>query len=125
MIETNRYAEQYTNQRGNLFPFRFPVRSWVPVTENKICVVFGLFLLMGIVQKLTVRSYFSKKRVLSTPGFSDVIGRERFELIRRFLHLFDSNRLPGASETIHNLSYHISSQPKIYIIIFTKAEHRT
>ena len=74
MIETNRYAEQYTNQRGNLFPFRFPVRSWVPVTENKICVVFGLFLLMGIVQKLTVRSYFSKKRVLSTPGFSDVIG---------------------------------------------------
>ena len=34
MIETNRYAKQYKNQRGNLVPFQPPVWSWVPVTEN-------------------------------------------------------------------------------------------
>ena len=92
MIETNRYAEQYKNQRGNLFPFWSPVRSWIPVTENDIRVVFGLFLLMGIIQKPTARSYFSRKRVLLTPGFWDVIGREKFELICRFLHFVDNDK---------------------------------
>jgi hypothetical protein len=57
VIETNRYAEQYIIQRGNLFTFRSPVRSWVPVTENEIYVLLGLFLLMGMVQKPTMRSY--------------------------------------------------------------------
>jgi hypothetical protein len=93
VIETNRYAEQYIIQRGNLFTFRSPVRSWVPVTENEIHVLLGLFLLMGMVQKPTMRSYFSKKRVLSTPGFADVISRERFELICKFLHFIDNDSL--------------------------------
>jgi hypothetical protein len=29
--------------------------------------------LMGIAQKPTVRSHFSTRRVISTPGFSDII----------------------------------------------------
>jgi len=74
--ETNRYAKQYKNTRGNLFSFRSLVRSWTPVTESKIYTVFDLFLLMGIVQKPTARSYFLKSRVISTPGFADVISRD-------------------------------------------------
>jgi hypothetical protein len=85
VIETNRYSEQYKIQRGNLLTFWSPVHSWVPVIEIEIYVVLGLFLLMGIVQKPTMRSYFSKKSVLPTPGFADVISRERFELICKFL----------------------------------------
>ena len=53
-----------------------------------------LFLFMGIVQKPTVRSYFSKSRVISTPGFADVIIRERFELICKFLHFTENESLP-------------------------------
>ena len=56
VIETNRYAEQYKNARGNLFPFRSFVRSWTPVTENEIYTVLGLFLPMGIVQSQHGRS---------------------------------------------------------------------
>jgi len=41
--ETNRYAEQYKNARGNLFSFRSLVRSWTPVTESEIYTVLGLF----------------------------------------------------------------------------------
>ena len=55
--ETNRYAEQYKNSRGNLFSFRSLVRSWTPVTKSEIYTVLGLFLLMGIVQKPTARSW--------------------------------------------------------------------
>jgi len=51
----------------------------------------GLLLLMDIVQKPTARSYFSKRRVISTP---DVISRERFELICKFWHFIDIESLP-------------------------------
>jgi hypothetical protein len=37
--ETNMYAHQYQNSRGNLFSFRSPVRSWCPVTDNEMHVV--------------------------------------------------------------------------------------
>ena len=56
--ETNRYTQQYKNARGNLFSCRSLVRSSTPVTESEIYTVLGLFLLMGIVQKPTARSYF-------------------------------------------------------------------
>jgi len=49
---------------------------------------------MGIVQKPTARSYFLKRRVISKPGFADVISRERFELICKFLHFIDNESLP-------------------------------
>ena len=55
--------------------------------------ILGLFLLMGIVQKPTARSYVSKRRVISTPGFADVISRERFELICKFFNFIDNERL--------------------------------
>jgi len=70
------------------------VRSWTPVKESEIHTVLGLFLLMGIVQKPTARSYFSKRRVISTPGFADVISRERFELICKILYFIDNESLP-------------------------------
>ena len=78
--ETNRYAEQYMNARGNLFTFRSPFHKWTPVTTDEIYRILGQFLLMGIIQKSTVKSYFSKRGIMSTPGFSDVISRERYEI---------------------------------------------
>ena len=50
---------------------------------------------MGIVQKPAARSYFSKRRVISTPEFADVISRERVELICKFLHFIDNESLPA------------------------------
>ena len=70
------------------------MRSPRPVTESEIYTVLGLFLLIGIVKKPTASSYFSKRRVISTPGFADVISRERFELICKFLHFIDNENLP-------------------------------
>jgi len=49
---------------------------------------------MGIVHKPAARSYFSKRRVISTPEFADVISRERFELISKFLHFIGNESLP-------------------------------
>jgi len=65
-----------------------------PCQKSEIHTVLGLFLLMGIVQKPTARSYFSKRRVISTPEFAAVIIRERIELICKFLHFKDNESLP-------------------------------
>ena len=91
--ETKRYAE-YKNAQCNLFSFRSLVRSWTLVRESEIYAVLGLFLLMGNVQKPIVRLYSLKGRVISTPGFADVISRERFELICKLLHFIDNESLP-------------------------------
>jgi hypothetical protein len=89
--ETNRYAEQFLH--GHELSVSSPARAGKPVTDGEIYVVLGLFMLMGIVQKPTLRSYFTTKRVISTPGFRDVITRDRFELICRFLHFIDSETI--------------------------------
>jgi hypothetical protein len=65
-------------------------RAWKPVTEGKIYVVLGLFILMGIIQKPTLRSYFTTKRVISTPGFGDIITGDRLEVIYECLHFANS-----------------------------------
>jgi hypothetical protein len=80
VVETNHYAEQFMNSRGRLFSFKSIVRQWTPVTENEIYAVLGLYLLMGFIQKPTLQTYFSRKRILSTTGFGDVISRDRFKL---------------------------------------------
>jgi hypothetical protein len=88
--ETNTYAQQFIC--GKVFPLRSPARQWVPVTVNEMYVVIALFLLMGIISKPTLNSYFSPKRLLYTPAFPDVISRDRFQLICKFLHFNDNSK---------------------------------
>jgi hypothetical protein len=50
-------------------------------------------MLMGIIQKPTLRSYFTTKRVISTPGFGDIMTRERLEIICKCLHFSDNESI--------------------------------
>jgi uncharacterized membrane protein len=52
------------------------MRDWKPVSEDEIYVVLALFMLMGIVQKPTLQSYFSKNSVLAIPVFGCVISMD-------------------------------------------------
>jgi hypothetical protein len=48
---------------------------------------FGLVFAMGIVKKLSDASYCETKRnVTETPGFAEIISRNRFQLILIYLH---------------------------------------
>jgi hypothetical protein len=66
------------------------------VTEEEIYIVLGLFMLMGIIQKPTLRSYFTTKRLISTPGFRDVMTRETLEIICKFLHFTDNESISNS-----------------------------
>jgi hypothetical protein len=58
--------------------------------KGKIYTVLGLFMLMSIIQKPTLRSYFTTKILISTPGFRDITTQERLEIICKFLHFADN-----------------------------------
>jgi hypothetical protein len=57
--ETNRYMDWCLC--GHELSTRLPDRPCKPVTEGEIYVVLGLFMHMGIIQKPTLRSYFTTK----------------------------------------------------------------
>jgi len=71
---------------GDKLLTKSPARTWKPATEGDVYVVLGLFMLMGIILTPTLRSYFTTKRVISTPGFGDIIRRYRPELIYKLLY---------------------------------------
>jgi hypothetical protein len=50
-------------------------------------------MLMGIVQKPTLRSYFTTKRLISTPECRDIMTRERLEIICKFLDFADNESI--------------------------------
>ena len=58
-------------------------------------------MLMGIVYKPTIHMYWSIDEIYSTPIFSDVMSRNRFTLIIKFLHFNDN--LDPQDENCHRL----------------------
>jgi len=57
------------------------MRDWKPVSKDEMYVVLAIFMLMGIIQKPKLRSYFSKNYILATPVFGSIISMDRFESI--------------------------------------------
>ena len=88
--ETNRYAHQYIQANAaNLGP-RSTVHRWKDTTASEIKAFLGLCVLMGISYKPRVWMYWSKDSLYSSPIFGQVMARQRFQLILRFLHFQDN-----------------------------------
>lgn len=71
VVETIYYEEKFMNCRGILLSFRSLKKQWALVTEHGIYVVRDFFLLMGIIQKLTLQIYFARERNMSIPSYDD------------------------------------------------------
>ena len=93
--ETNTYAAQKIQARS-FIPLRSRMWDWKPVTNtNEMYVVLAFFMLMGIIQKPTLQSYFSKNCILATPIFGPIISMDRFESICNFMHFNNNRNIPG------------------------------
>jgi hypothetical protein len=55
-------------------------------------MVLALIMLTGIDQKTTLRSNYSKNRLLFSPFFAETLLLERLEAIMRFLHFSDNRK---------------------------------
>lgn len=98
-IQTNKYANDYiTAVAGvNLKPHS-RVRKWEPTNNEEMKTFIGLLLLMGIVKKPDINSYWSRDPLLRTTAFPSVMSRDRFLLILKFWHMSDSSLQPQAND---------------------------
>ena len=88
-------------------------KLWIDVDNDDIWVYFCLVILMGIIKKPFYHMYWSTDCVLSTPIFSRLMRRDRFEQIRSMMRFTDP--LNESSGSLNKLSYflnHLSYQFK-------------
>ena len=102
VTETNRYAAQMSGGTG-LSPFS-RIRNWVDTTVFELFLYFGLLILMGIDRRPKLSMYWSHNFFVNTPAFSALMSRDRFLLIRRFLHFVDNTDYKrGVSEKLFKI----------------------
>lgn len=82
--ETNRYQLQ------NVGPERSKMKSWISLTVEEFKKFLGLSILMGHVLKGLLKNYWSTDPLLSTPIFIQMMTRNRYLQILRYLH-FQNN----------------------------------
>ena len=92
--ETNRFAQQYLDSHPEQAQNHY-LKAWRDVTETK--AFLGIIIMMGITHKYSINSYWSRDELLATPVFSQLISRDRFKLILKFLH-FNNNATYDAND---------------------------
>ena len=93
VTETNRYAEQFLTAVDETTHGNSYVGKWENVTVAEMKKFIGIVLLMGIIYKPSIPMYWSTDELYSTPIFSELMSRNRFQLILKFLH-FNNNLDP-------------------------------
>jgi hypothetical protein len=78
--ETNVYAASKLN--GSV---------WKEVTVDELKLYISLCILMSQHKKSNLNDYWTKRRVISSPIFSETMPRDRFKLISRYLHFSSEN----------------------------------
>ena len=97
--QTNLYARQRQVEKPN--------RKWYPTTSEEIKAFLGINIIMGIDQKPALTHYWSTDPYLGNQGIQSVMPRERFEALNRYLHLNDSEQMPGRDDPAYDPLYKI------------------
>ena len=88
--DTNRFAAQFIESNPEKEDSRY-VGSWTDVTKEEIKAFLAIIIMMGIVHKPDVNSYWSLDELLATLSFSTMMTRDRFKLILKCLHFNDNS----------------------------------
>ena len=110
VTETNRFADQFFQTN----PPSTYTAGWVAVTVDEMKAFIGLVMLMGVVHKPTIRMFWSTDILYNTPIFSQVMTRDRFYQILKFLH-FNNNEDPAHDVNDENRDQLHKLQPLIDI----------
>ena len=68
VIETNRFANKFFSENLDKAANSY-LKNWTDLTVNKLQVFIGLVILMGIVHKPNINSYWSGDELYNTPIF--------------------------------------------------------
>jgi hypothetical protein len=84
VTETNIFAAENLNKFKSKEHSR--THHWSETNANELRVFFATLILQGIITKPTVRMYWSKRKLIETPSFSNLMSSRRFDLIMQFIH---------------------------------------
>ncbi|CAK9832764.1 PiggyBac transposable element-derived protein 4 [Anthophora retusa] len=90
--ETNRYARQFLNRVE--VPSASRVAEWKATTVSEMRSFIAVLLEMGVTRRPTLFSYWSTNH-RHIPWFGQMFSRNRFQLVCRFFHVVDNNKLPA------------------------------
>ncbi|GBN09747.1 PiggyBac transposable element-derived protein 4 [Araneus ventricosus] len=88
--ETNRYAEDFFN-KSDLTPSSRAL-NWKNTDIKELNLFLRLLLLQGMVSKSVEAWYWSKRPILSTPFFGQIMSEKRYFLLMKFLHFENSDK---------------------------------
>ncbi|GFU07656.1 piggyBac transposable element-derived protein 4 [Trichonephila clavipes] len=91
VAETNRYAITVLNLHEETSDKRKHASSWKPADKNEILGFLGLILLMGHIEKDCIQDYWTTNNMIETPFFREVLPRDRFLMILKFLPFSDNS----------------------------------
>ncbi|GFT73445.1 piggyBac transposable element-derived protein 4 [Trichonephila clavipes] len=94
VTETNIFAAENLNKFKSKEHSR--AHHWSETNANELRVFFATLILQGIITKPTVRMFWSKRKLIETPSFSNLMSSRRFDLIMQFIH-FDRNENTDSS----------------------------
>lgn len=86
--ETNTYFAERFNllQNGNKLKDVSRMNKWNDTTRNDFFLFHAVQIMMGIIPKHNIDSYWTKDPLFETPGFAKVMSRDRYQGILRYLH---------------------------------------
>lgn len=82
---TNSYASEFFDTPIDLPPAS-RYRNWVDCTVDEIKAYVGIQIMMRMCSKPQVTDYWALSDIDKTPGFREVMSRNRYQLISSFLH---------------------------------------
>ena len=79
------------------------VKEWRPTDREEMLTFLAMLVLMGTIHKPRISMYWTKDGMVSTPVFSQLMRRDRFLLILRFLHFADNRNHNPADQDRYKL----------------------
>ena len=70
--ETNKFTKEFLDANPNKADNRY-LKQWTEITTDELKLFLGVIVLMGIIHKPNVNSYWSRDDVFATPIFSQVM----------------------------------------------------
>ena len=95
-IQTNLYAEDFISATEVKPSSR--VHKWTPTNVPEMKAFLGICLLMGIIKKPDINSYWCTDPLTRTPVFPAAMPRDRYILLLKFWHFNDNRDMPPANE---------------------------
>ena len=91
--QTNLYAHQLWEERQ--LPEKSRAKQWKPVTIEEMKKFVALTILMGLDEKPAIENYWAKRGVFHSHYYRAVMSRNRYQLIRKFIHFADNSKADG------------------------------